>query len=114
MTFTNAKPYSPSTTLTATLGSAATSGTVGNASLAFPVTPCYAVITGADNQNYISEDPDDYETVLINTISTNTISNMVRGVEGNQKEWASGSYIANLFTAEAYKDIISALEWGSL
>ena len=114
MAFTNAKPYSPSTTLAATLGSTATSGTVVNASLALPAAPCYIVITGADNQNYISEDPDDYETILIGTISTNTISDMTRGIEGNQKEWAAGSYVANLFTAAAYKDIISALEWGSL
>lgn len=114
MSLTNAKPYSPPTTLAAILAIDAVTGTVTDASIALPTAPCYIVITGADNQNYISEDPDDYETVLINTISTNTISNMVRGVEGNQKEWASGSYIANLFTAEAYKDIISALEWGSL
>jgi len=105
----NAKAYSPRTTLNGGITSGATQITVTDVTV-FPAAPFLAVITGADNPNFSSWDPADYETVLVEEIDGSTLKQVTRGVEGTAQAWANGSYIACVFTAEAYKRLKENIE----
>lgn len=89
-------PFSPQTTLTATIGAADTVIPVADASV-FPDPPNYATI-GIDA---------DGETISYAAKADNALSGCTRGVEGTPKSWASGSVIARNFTA---KDLESLQE----
>lgn len=82
-------PFSPQTTLTATIGAADTVIPVADVS-AFPDPPNYATI-GIDA---------DGETISYAAKTDNALSGCTRGVEGTPKSWASGSVIARNFTAK--------------
>ncbi len=108
-TMPNAKAYSPRTTLNGGITGVATQIVVTSAAV-FPTAPFLAVITGADNPDFSSWDPADYETVLVEEIDGSTLKQVTRGVEGTAQAWANGSYIACVFTAEAYKRIKENIE----
>jgi hypothetical protein len=101
---TNAKPYSPITTLAASLLTGATTTTLTNITIC-PVVPFYMVITSVSNINYASNNPDDYETILVEGIDGSNITSITRGIEGLEQNWNSGDYIAVFFTAVAFDDL---------
>ena len=105
----NAKAYSPRTTLNGGITSGATQIVVTSAAV-FPTAPFLAVITDADNEHYASWEPSDYETIMVGEVDGSTLKQVTRGVEGTAQAWANGSYIACVFTAEAYKRLKENIE----
>jgi len=100
----NAIPYSPVTTLATDFDINGTTATVTNIN-AFGNIPLYAVITAASNVNYASNDPSDYETILVQGKSGNDLTNIIRGVEGLQKSWITGDFITIFFTATEWNGV---------
>jgi len=115
ITLMNSIAYSPIASLTSNFDSGATSLTVTEGA-AFPAAPFYAILTEQTNNNFQSNDPLAYETILVTVKSGDTLSGITRAVEGIQNAgdggtWISGDYIAAFWTAKAYtdfKDILSA------
>ena len=104
VTLGNATPYSPVTTLAADFDIEATTATVTSIS-AFADAPIYAVITAASNANYASNDPADYETILIGDKDGSNLTTITRAVEGTEQNWVTGDLIAAFFTATQWNAI---------
>jgi len=130
MALTNPIAYSPITALAANFAAGATSLTVVE-HVVFPDAPFYAVLTSASNSNFQSNDPYYYETILVETKSTVTLSDITRAIEGIYNSgdggaWLTGDYIACFWTAQAYTDFVNSIdtlnntintlepEWGAL
>jgi hypothetical protein len=119
MTLTNPIAYSPITTLAAGFAAGATSLTVVEHAV-FPDAPFYAVLTHSSNVNFQSNDPDHYETILVETKNTVTLSDITRVIEtkpdspmynsGLGGTWLEHDYIACFWTAQAYKDFKAILD----
>lgn len=90
-------PYSPQTTLAASIGAADTSITLADASI-LPVPPNYITIGSAGDANC--------ETVLYQVRTGNTLSGLTRGVEGAAASHNAGDPVGSYITAALINTII--------
>lgn len=90
-------PYSPQTTLAASIGVADTSITLADASI-LPAPPNYITIGSAGDANC--------ETILYQVRTGNTLSGLTRGVEGTAASHNAGDPVASYITAALINNII--------
>ena len=90
-------PYSPQTTLAASIGASDTSITLADASI-LPAPPNYITIGSAGDANC--------ETILYQVRTGNTLSGLTRGVEGTAASHNAGDPVASYITAALINNII--------
>ena len=88
-------PFSPATTLTASIGAADTTITVADASV-LPAGPNYATL-GVDETG---------EVISYAIKAGNTLSGCVRGIEGTAQQWNAGSVIGRNWNNIDYQNLI--------
>lgn len=68
-------------------------------------TPFYAIITHSNNRGLTSDDPSDYETVLVNNVTGSTVTSCIRGYFGSGAQpWPAGSLFLNVYTTSDFNN----------
>ena len=111
MTRPKTKAFSPLTTLKEPLGEAGEVAKVVNED-AFPDLNEgeHGYITLSKVKLYEEQDPEEYETCIYTEKSGDTLSGLIRGVEGSIQEWEAGDWCASNFNADVIEKTWDRIE----
>jgi len=93
-------PFSPVTETSADISAADTSIPVKDVA-AFPPAPNYATLS----------DGEKHETVVYRAVSNGMLRDVVRGQEGESRDWLAGAKIARFYTAKDQQAFIDNIGW---